>query len=286
LKLYYFAPSEAARNFGDALNPWMWPQLLNGYLDQDPTAAFIGIGTLLNDRLREKVREAARIVVLGAGAGYGPKPVIDETWHIYSVRGPLTADRLGIGRERVSTDSAALIRTVYQPSLEKQHDFAYMPHFRHGGVAAWRIVARRLGIGFVDPTLPVSAVLEGIATTKVLVTEALHGAVVADALRVPWIAVRGNDRVNAFKWQDWCASLDLAYEPLRVPSLQPRTRFERALRAFKLGTAARELTRVLETAHAHLSDDDVLDARIRALQESVEEFKRDVSLGVFGESRR
>jgi succinoglycan biosynthesis protein ExoV len=55
----------------------------------------------------------------------------------------------------------------------------------------------------------------------VLLTEAMHGAVVADAIRVPWIAIdsTGCFPMLPFKWQDWCMSVGVSYCPKRIPPL-------------------------------------------------------------------
>ena len=39
----------------------------------------------------------------------------------------------------------------------------------------------------------------------------MHGAIVADTLRVPWIPVRTNPKILPFKWLDWCQSVKLPY---------------------------------------------------------------------------
>ena len=78
-------------NFGDNLNPWLWPKLLPGRIDgQGPW--LVGIGTLLNERLPAE----GELVVLGAGAGLGRKPMVDARWRVLGVRGPLTAEALGL----------------------------------------------------------------------------------------------------------------------------------------------------------------------------------------------
>ena len=61
--------------------------------------------------------------------------------------------------------------------------------------------------------------IQQVRQSDLLITEALHGAVVADALRVPWISVRAYGHILPFKWHDWCESLGLRYEPQRLPTL-------------------------------------------------------------------
>jgi succinoglycan biosynthesis protein ExoV len=101
------------KNFGDALNTWLWPQLLPEVFDEDESVRFVGIGTLLNvgDLPPEPYK-----VVFGSGAGYGKRAsVIDEKWRLYCVRGPLTAHALGVGAELALTDAAVLLRLLELP---------------------------------------------------------------------------------------------------------------------------------------------------------------------------
>ncbi|HEY2153259.1 MAG TPA: hypothetical protein VGH34_20790 [Vicinamibacterales bacterium] len=67
----------------------------------------VGIGTLLNSRLPR----ARRTVVFGAGYGYGERPPIDSTWHIYCVRGPFTAQVLKLPTRLGVTDPGVLVGT-------------------------------------------------------------------------------------------------------------------------------------------------------------------------------
>src|SRR5919202_7036568 len=108
MKLYY----SHCKNFGDALNPWLWPQLLPRMLGQDDELLLVGIGTLLND----KVPANAVKIVFGSGVGYGNSlPHLDERWRIYCVRGPVSAMRLGIDPALAITDGAALLRMIDLP---------------------------------------------------------------------------------------------------------------------------------------------------------------------------
>jgi succinoglycan biosynthesis protein ExoV len=45
----------------------------------------------------------------------------------------------------------------------------------------------------------------------------MHAAIVADALRVPWIPVVLSPQSNSFKWLDWTLSLSLPYNPTTLP---------------------------------------------------------------------
>ncbi|MCK7493605.1 MAG: polysaccharide pyruvyl transferase family protein [Comamonadaceae bacterium] len=52
--------------------------------------------------------------------------------------------------------------------------------------------------------------IEAIRSCDLLLTETMHGAIVADLYRVPWVAVTCTDIVHSLKWRDWLSSLRLA----------------------------------------------------------------------------
>ena len=45
----------------------------------------------------------------------------------------------------------------------------------------------------------------------------MHGAIVADTLRIPWVPVVCSPAIPPFKWIDWTRSLDLDYRPRGLP---------------------------------------------------------------------
>ena len=233
MKLHYFTD---APNFGDALNPWLWPQLLGSRLDHDATQLFLGIGTILKAGLPA----AQAYYVLGAGAGYGEFPTIDDRWKIYAVRGPRTARALGIQAELAATDGAALLRTVPLPAPHPGPALGFMPHFRAMPHVPWRDLCDQLGLRYIDPLAPVPAVLAAIRGCDCLLTEAMHGAIVADTCRVPWVPVATGDHVLDFKWVDWLESLELSV-PLRRIAAFARATTHRADDPALLGLARRGL---------------------------------------------
>lgn len=230
MKLHYFKPSKGNGNFGDNINPWLWEKLIPDFLDEDKTVAFIGIGTLINDSLPLSTPMAKKRIIFSTGVGYGKLSTIniDSSYHIYCVRGPLSAFKLGLSVDYGVTDGAILVKNVFDYKLKKNHKYSYMPH--HNSVNKnWKIICQQLNISYIDPSLPVEEVLSEIAQTEILLTEAMHGAIIADTFRVPWIPIVTRNGILLSKWIDWCFSVGLEYEPKYLPQLHYRQSYKKDL---------------------------------------------------------
>jgi succinoglycan biosynthesis protein ExoV len=72
-------------------------------------------------------------------------------------------------------------------------------------------------------------VLGEMAGCSLIVSEAMHGVIVADALRIPWIALTPLAAVHGPKWGDWGAAMDLdiAFQRLSPSSLGERLHLSR-----------------------------------------------------------
>lgn len=223
MRLYYTAWSN---NFGDALNAWLWDRLLGPDLrTAAPDDVFIGIGSMLNHRVPARPSK----YVFGTGVGYGHVPVPDDTWHVGCVRGPLSARALGLDPDAAVTDSALLVVDAVDPTPPPRLGVSYIAHCRGHLVAPWAKIAEAAGMSYICPFLDSRAVIDRIRRSELLVTEALHGAIIADAFDVPWIPVRCYPWVKRFKWRDWHASMGLDYRPHRLPPVLPGPRIARAL---------------------------------------------------------
>lgn len=233
LKLYYFRDPRG--NFGDDLNPWLWPKAAPGLLDDDASELLVGIGTLLNHRL--PVGPVKH--VMGSGAGYGQAPSDVARLVVHAVRGPMTARVLGVPADKVITDAAVLIRglPLPHPAPRSKVGVMFTGHALHQ--FDWASVCQRLGFTFISCHWPVERVLSVMLGCEVLLTEAMHGAIVADALRVPWVPITCTDIVLSFKWEDWLASLDMHYEPSVVEPLVDPLHMGRGLRARGLDAVKR-----------------------------------------------
>ena len=273
MRLYYYEGEDGVRNFGDELNPFLWSRLLPD-LDQrgSPDWLFVGIGTLLNDSLPT----AARTIVFGSGVGYGtavPRP--DETWRVHFVRGPRSAAALGLPSSAGLTDPAILVSGVWRERAATRTRHAFMPHWDSAN--EWiEGVCRDADIGYIDPRWPVERVLRAISETEVLLAEAMHGAIVADALRIPWIPVCSTPGVLPFKWLDWCNSVGLNYVPqTMVPIWAPSG--DRALaraRAYTKRTiVSRQLKGIIHRARPCLSADQTWKDLRAGVEGKLDEFR-------------
>ncbi|MEM0981729.1 MAG: polysaccharide pyruvyl transferase family protein [Cyanobacteria bacterium P01_H01_bin.58] len=303
MEIYYDQRSDGAGNFGDDLNPWLWQQLLPELLTRQDGVVLVGIGTLLNAKLLKRVKKAQRVSIFSTGVGYEqPLTTLPDHWKIYCLRGPLSCQALGISSELAITDGAVLLRRLIKPTLTQPNKAAFMPHIHHAVFAGdrWRQICQLSGIHYINPQLPVEQVLSAIQQSRVLITEAMHGAIVADALGVPWIPVVTSPRILQFKWQDWCASVQQPYRPIYLPPLTTGyPRYGRGVRSIQQAAKhwgkallqrawqpaltrqpeqlAAALNRIVEGVPSRLSDRAHLENLTQALEGKLEELRYDLS---------
>lgn len=281
MRLYFH--KDPLGNVGDDLNPWLWPRvfpgLLGGEVFHNPvqrdalatsTPLFVGIGTLLNQSIPAENPK----IVFGSGVGYGTPPTIDQTWEFISVRGPLTAKKLGLPPDLAIVDPAVLAVDYFKATSSSPQTLAYMPHCASARAADWKGICDELGIRFIDPHWPVERVLQEIYSTSTLLTEALHGAIFADSFRVPWVPINTSPAILNFKWHDWCASVGLTYQPIRFETLWgPGSGLLSAAKYRIKRVIVKEQLRRLIRRHSPLLSDDNINKAVRdRLYEKVSAF--------------
>ncbi len=202
----------ASPNFGDELNTWLWPRLLGEVFD-GAGDLFVGIGS----NIVRGFAATRRKIIFGAGyGGYTALPELDHTWSFYFVRGKLTARALGLDEAFGIGDAGIYVRSCQIPRQRIEGGVAFIPHWESVWPGRWDEVCRLAGLHFIDPTNPVESVLSEIASSDYVITEAMHGAIIADALRVPWIAARPK-RAHRMKWHDWASALGMEIDWARLP---------------------------------------------------------------------
>lgn len=277
MKLTYFRGD--VPNFGDEINASMWSHLLPpGFLDEDDSELFLGAGSILWGHLPK----APHKYVAGSGYGaYSPPPDMhDGSWTTIWVRGPITAEHLNLDPASAITDAAVLIRETPLPAPDPSVKIAFMPHFESLERGNWSAACERADVTFLDPAGDPAETLAKIRGARLVIAEAMHGAIVADALRTPWIAALPFHTQHHFKWNDWAASLELDLRPRRLwpstllegytlatglPGKGARSRMLFHGRAAAPANvllaelAARWLMRVAETVEPQLSRDAVIE---------------------------
>lgn len=210
----YFWNDNNVLNFGDAINLALWPKLFSSKILNNDKINFLGIGTVLNHLLPEDLN----FLVFGSGYGYGRIPRNINEMDIYCVRGPLTVQKLGLSIDKSVTDPAILLPTIIGVERTESYKFGFMPHWKNSS-QIWEKLCKENGILYIDPLDNFNSVITSINSVGCLITEAMHGAVVADSYRIPWIPVydKKNPDYSQFKWMDWTMSMELNIEHALIP---------------------------------------------------------------------
>ena len=199
---------EDVPNFGDVLNKYLWQPYLGEFLTRDDNILMLGIGTLLG---HSKAHDG-QVIVCGSGSGYGGdfSQLTNENWKIFFVRGPSTAKALGLPESMAITDPAILTPEIF-PAGPKTGKTIFVPHWESSQNPLWKSACKLAGVEYVDPLSDIAEIMQTISGAKLVIAEAMHAAIIADAYRVPWVSVSTSSRINGFKWQDWASSLGMRH---------------------------------------------------------------------------
>lgn len=260
---------DAYGNFGDDLNPWLFARLLPNMISPRATTALVGIGTILNSTLPSGPK-----LIVGSGVGYDDAPRMDASMHVHFVRGPGTAAALGLPLSRAITDPAYLATRFLPPRGNGGGGTILLPHHVSAFNADWKRVARRAGMRYVDPAAGPLRVIDEIRNARLVITSAMHGAILADAFRVPWVRVAEYGHLNEFKWKDWSDSVRIAPVSHTLPSLRDRvadgiwpTLQRHARRLRRHGRTYRDVSVTSDTMHSSTADVNEAVSRLRQLDD-------------------
>lgn len=273
-------------NVGDDFSPWLFSRALGSRLSDEGDVLLFGVGSVLSPLfMPDRLPSAATFAVMGSGAR-SADTLPDRstgTWHIYAVRGPLTAAALGMPCDTGVADPAILSSLLLPATPDARGPVGLVPYFRssHRG---WSHVTEKLGWRLVSPRQPVESFVEDLAGCSRVWCESMHGAIFADAYGIPWrpisgTSVRSEGRTHAFKWTDWCSAMGVGFDPLGVGGLpdnvtKPRARFGEWRRALAIAAILREADR--QDRHL-LSAREVLTARQRVLLARIDRMCRELT---------
>jgi succinoglycan biosynthesis protein ExoV len=210
----------AVPNFGDDLNAVLWRSLAPGLIDDDPRNGFVGIGTIIG----MDCDPALSLHVFSSGAGNDP---VDK-WaarsvRYWCVRGPLTCALLNLSPETAITDGAILtpLADGFPKAGSAGSATLVIPHFQTLDFPGWDEVAAQTGFELLDPRDDPHAVIARIASARLVLTESLHGAILADTYGIPWRVFGTSGNFGSTKFWDWCQSLGIPFYLSYVPPPHP-----------------------------------------------------------------
>ena len=250
MHILYFKSEKG--NFGDDLNPWLWPKIFKE-TNKLADSYFLGIGSILHaGNLNLKNIAGEKKIVFGTGirpSNSYEQFKIDGTWDIKFLRGPLSAKYLGNNYKFIS-DAAYAIRLLKDFSeiqkTEKKYEVSIMPYFHSTNYFNWERIAGDLGFNLISPHSEqgVEHTIREIAASKYLVSEAMHGAILADILRVPWhrfvltTPYTEGGRVSDFKWNDWMSSINVYQSDISFIPFYQKTKLHVPIRKITGNTMA------------------------------------------------
>jgi pyruvyltransferase len=156
-------------------------------------------------------------VVLGSGFLRRPEAPIQVSARYVAVRGRLSREHIRAEGHVFLGDPMVLLDRVFKPSSKKTHAMGLVPHISEFSTL------RRLspeGVNVINPADSPWKVVEAIASCERVMSQSLHGLIVADALGIPnlWLAPSASMAGGEFKFLDYFSTLDSAKQ------LHPPTR--------------------------------------------------------------
>lgn len=244
MKLIYYSCD--AGNIGDELNVWLWPKIFGDTIfEKNNDTAFLGIGSILleNSNYIEEANQYKNKVVFGTGVRSVSEQIkIDESWYVSFLRGPFSSLRLTQSKADYITDSAYFVALLdkYPEYLKtpKKYKVSVIPYYKSMDKMDWKKLCDTLGWHLITPeTMDVEHFIEEVAASEFVISEAMHGAILADIMRVPWKRLRffshqfEGEKVSEFKWMDWLFSIGI-YDNQYLQITHKRKKWYRKLLKF------------------------------------------------------
>jgi len=271
MKLHYYKPDENSSNFGDELNVHIWNKYFPNLLNNSSSKVFFGIGTIIKEA-KKYYSNSDEVIIFGSGVRSEEITILNNV-NIIFVRGPLSAKVLGVPHKYI-TDPAILTPDVFKitdSEKVKKWEFSYMPHFSSSN-DKYKKVFNSLGINYINPMDDVEKIIKEINQTKILLTEAMHGAIVADAYRVQWIPVKSYESFNYFKWKDWALSNKLDIHINVIPRFYKNdNRFKFFLKRILFNI---KMNKIKKTK-PYLSSNDEFKKNTVKIKRAIKEFKKE-----------
>ena len=283
---FYKAPGG---NVGDDLNAELWHRLVPTLDDLTTADWLIGIGTILDERVNAL---SGRKIVMGSGVRPNSTSRIDGDIRIGAVRGLLSAKHLGLDASFAVCDPGFLVASLWPQPAAPADRIGLIPHVYSEQLSHISQAGADAGLDVISPTLAIEPFLQRLRRCKRVFCESLHGAIFADALRIPWARTRltshyfEGEGVSEFKWRDAFSVIGASHEPINQWSLlRPKRaaglvrtlmRPAQALAEYRLVKSL--LKRSDDASLFRLSDAARLEEQTQILQSRVEMLRSEAAL--------
>lgn len=292
MKIYFHRT--AGGNVGDDFNLVLWPRLLPDLEAIEAADWLVGVGTIIDRRLFSL---AGRKIVMGSGYRRDTgAPHFGVDVEFRAVRGLLSAEALGLDPSTAVCDPAFVVAGWPEARAGVGSGVGLVPHIyseEGSGIAA---AAEAAGLQVISPRLPVAEFLARLGGCARVYCESLHGAIFADALRVPWARVaisahyyegRG---VNEFKWRDAFSVLGVDVTPVNRIGLVPIKRswpamgtVMRPVQVLAENRLAAQLHHMRDASFFRLSPEDRLRERVEVFLRRVQSLRSPEPAGAAAE---
>lgn len=273
MRMFYYKSPHG--NVGDDLNAVLWPRVFGSqFFDDQSDRIFLGIGSIFDDG--PEIIETSNSVVFGSGLRNKRRVPKDlGRFDIKFVRGPLSKSVLKTSDVKYISDPAILSPLYIKPEpVSKKYTLGYVPYFKAPEELSCA-VASAIGARIISPTLSPQEFINEISSCEKILSEAMHGAILADSYRIPWAGCRLmsgliEGRTSLFKWKDWMESLDIKAKiwcPFPESFLYAPRKARQFLDKYVMETAASSIIRFVKQDRWELS----VQKNIQVAQEKIQD---------------
>lgn len=284
MRLIYFKSKHG--NVGDDLNPVLWPKVFGpGFFSNDGKGSdrlFVGIGSIFDNR--PEIMNPVPPVIFGSGLRSRKRAPDDPSrFDIRFVRGPLSARVLAKTGAPYISDPAILAPLYLQATpAEGSPRLGYVPYFMTPDPLN-RQIAEVIGARLISPTLSPQDFINEITSCDMILSEAMHGAILADAYRIPWAGCRLmsgllEGRISLFKWADWMKSLGIRGTlrgPVPEMALYAPQKLRRLMEGYVLDRAVSLARKIVQEDRWILSNPDTLRVAQEKILDQVDRLKKE-----------
>lgn len=222
MELVYY--NDKKGNIGDELNVWLWPKIFgDDFFKNNNDTAFLGIGSIIMQDAHY-IKEAEKFenkIIFGSGVrSLSENLEFDKSWNISFLRGPLSSLSLSLNKIDYITDAAYYLALTNEYSsllnTPKKYKIGVIPYYKSLEKINWEKLCEINGWKLINvASKDVENFLQEVSECELILAEAMHGAIIADILRIPWKRMKffahefEKESVSEFKWKDWLFSLDI-----------------------------------------------------------------------------